>query len=202
MTRNRSYKHKRNKYYIKAKKEGYRARAAYKLIDIQKRFNIFKNAKTIVDIGSAPGSWLQVAKKYAESQSQDYRILGVDINHITPIEGVKILKMDATSSKFKSQLESYFKKPIDLIISDASINKSGNQFSDHIRQIRLCYQILDLSKQFLKPKGNLVLKAFQGTDFNKLYKDLKRYFQNVNTYKPSASKKKSNEMFFVCYRKK
>jgi 23S rRNA (uridine2552-2'-O)-methyltransferase len=198
MTGNRSYRHKKNKYYKKAKKEGYRARSAYKLIDIQKNFNIFENARNIVDIGSAPGSWLQVAKNFVGEHSDDYRILGVDIDHVSPIEEVNILQMDATTSEFKEKLASYFQDPIDVIVSDASIDKSGNKFNDHIRQIQLCYKILELAQDFLKKNGNLVLKAFQGPDFNKLYDKLKRQFDMAKAYKPKASKKSSNEMYFVC----
>lgn len=198
MTGNRSYRHKKNKYYRKAKEEGYRARSAYKLIDIQKSFNIFENARNIVDIGSAPGSWLQVAKNFIGEQSEDYRILGVDTDHVSPIEGVNILQMDATTSEFKEKLASYFQDPIDVIVSDASIDKSGNKFNDHIRQIQLCYKILELAQDFLKKNGNLVLKAFQGPDFNKLYDKLKRQFDMAKAYKPKASKKSSNEMYFVC----
>jgi 23S rRNA (uridine2552-2'-O)-methyltransferase len=200
MTGNRSYKHKKNKYYRKAKNEGYRARSAYKLIDIQKKFNIFKDAKNIVDIGSAPGSWLQVAKKYAEAQTEDFKILGVDLDRVSPVEGVEIVQMDATAPEFQECLANCFQDPIDVIISDASIDKSGNQFNDHIRQIQLCYKILALAQKTLKKKGNLVLKAFQGTDFNKLYDKLKRHFGTAKAYKPKASKKSSNEMYFVCLR--
>lgn len=198
MTGNRSYRHKKNKYYRKAKEEGYRARSAYKLIDIQKNFNVFKNAQNVIDIGSAPGSWLQVAKKFVEDQSEDYHVLGVDIDHVSPIEGVKILQMDATSSEFRDHLASYFKAPVDVIVSDASIDKSGNKFNDHIRQIQLCYKILELAQECLKENGNLVLKAFQGPDFNKLYNKLKRKFNMAKAYKPKGSKKSSNEMYFIC----
>lgn len=198
MTGNRSHRHKKNKYYRKAKKEGYRARSAYKLIDIQKSFNIFRNARNIVDIGSEPGSWLQVAKKYVGDQLEDNKILGVDLDHVSPIEGVKILQMDATSSEFREQITSYFQEPIDVIVSDASIDKSGNKFNDHIRQIQLCYKILELAQDYLKKNGNLVLKAFQGPDFNKLYDKLRRNFNMAKAYKPKGSKKSSNEMYFVC----
>ena len=130
--------HKRDPDYKKAKKEGYRARSAYKLLDIQKRFNIFKRAFYILDIGSTPGSWLQVAKKIAQESLEKYndehyhrdhfKIMGVDIKKLTPIENVKIVRMDATLPEFQEELVSYFHDKLDLILSDASIQKSGNKF--------------------------------------------------------------------------
>lgn len=207
MTTDESNRHKHNKYYKKAKKEGYRARSAYKLIEIQKKFNIFKRAFYILDIGSAPGSWLQVAKKYADKNLEkykdkyyhrnEYKIMGIDLNKISPIENVKIVKMDALSSNFHKVINSFFEDDLDLILSDASINKSGNQFSDHIKQIRLSNEILNLAKKFLKNKGNMVLKVFQGTDFKNFYEKFKKEFRIGKAYKPPASKKKSNEIYLI-----
>jgi 23S rRNA (uridine2552-2'-O)-methyltransferase len=207
MTSDESHRHKRDEHYKKAKKEGYRARSAYKLIDIQNKFNIFKRAFYILDIGSAPGSWLQVAKKYAEENIEKYndryyhrdesKILGVDINTVSPIEGVETVRMDATKPEFKEKIASYFDDNLDLILSDASINKSGNKFSDHMKQIRLCYDILTLVKEFLKHKGNLVIKCFQGPDFKELYDHFKKEFRLGKAFKPQASKKKSNEIYLI-----
>ncbi|MFO7796587.1 MAG: SAM-dependent methyltransferase [Promethearchaeati archaeon] len=207
MTSDDSHRHKRDKHYKKAKKEGYRARSAYKLIDIQNKFNIFKRAFYILDIGSAPGSWLQVARKYAEENIEkyrdkyyhrnEYRILGVDINKVSPIENVETIKLDATKPEFKDKIISYFGDKLDLLLSDASINKSGNKFADHVKQIRLCYHILDLGKEFLKYKGNMVIKCFQGTDFKDFYDNFKKEFKFGKAYKPKASKKKSNEIYLI-----
>jgi len=207
MTSDESHRHKKDKHYKKAKKEGFRARSAYKIIDIQNKFNIFKRAFYILDIGSSPGSWLQVSKNYAEQNlekyndkyyhREEYKIMGVDLNRISPIENIKTLRMDVTKPEFEEELDIFFDDKLDLILSDASINKSGNQFSDHIKQVRLCYDILDISKTFLKYKGNLVLKCFQGTDFKELYDDFKKEFRIGKAYKPKASKKKSNEIYLI-----
>ncbi|MHA1490802.1 MAG: SAM-dependent methyltransferase [Promethearchaeota archaeon] len=198
--------HKRDPQYKKAKRQGYRARSAYKLLDIQRNFNIFKRAYYILDLGSVPGSWLQVAKEIAEENLEKYkdkyyhrdyyRIMGADLKRISPIEDIKTVKMDITTSEFQAEINSYFDDKLDLILSDASINKSGNKFSDQVRQINLCIKILVLTK-FLKKKGNFIIKCFQGEDFNKFYKRMKLEFKLVKSYKPKSSKKKSNEIYII-----
>ena len=209
---NNHINHKKDPHYQKAKKEGFRARSAYKLLDIQKKYNIFKRAFYILDLGSAPGSWLQVAKRFAEDNlnkyndqyyhRDHYKILGVDIKKISPIENVILLIMDLTNHEFRDKVQSYFQKKVDLIISDASINKIGNKFSDNLKQINLCYSILDLAKIHLKHKGVLVLKTFQGSDFNKLVTKTKNEFKLLKVYKPRSSKKKSNEIYLVGLQKR
>jgi len=207
MTSDDSHRHKQDRHYKKAKIEGYRARSAYKLIDIQNKFNIFKRAYYILDIGSAPGSWLQVEKKFAEENVEkyndnfyhrsEYKIMGVDLKRTSPIEEIKSVKMDITNPEFKNEIESFFDDKLDLILSDASINKTGNKFSDHIQQIKLCKYILGLGKKFLKYKGNMVIKCFQGTDFKDFYDIFKQEFKIGKAYKPKASKKKSNEIYLI-----
>ncbi|MFX0080255.1 MAG: SAM-dependent methyltransferase [Candidatus Hodarchaeota archaeon] len=204
--------HKGDSYYHKAKREGFRARSAYKLFDIQNKYNIFKRAFYILDLGSAPGSWLQVVKKFAEeniSKYNDqyyhrdhYKILGVDIKKITPIENIDFLNMDFTNPEFTEKVQSYFQTKIDLLLSDASIKKIGNKFSDHLNQVNLSYKVLDLSKVLLKHKGILVLKTFQGSDFNKLVTKTKADFKVLKTFKPRSSKKKSNEIYLIGLQKR
>ena len=200
--------HKADKHYKKAKREGYRARSAYKLLDIQKRFNVFKRAFYILDLGSAPGSWLQVCQEKAEKNLQKYqdkhyhrdhyKIMGVDLKHVSPIEGTKTLRMDFTESEFIKRVREFFEdEPLDLVLSDASIKKSGIHFSDQIKQIRLGRQVLELAGKFLKPGGDFVVKAFQGTDFPKFLKEVKREFRRTKSYKPQASKSQSNEIYVV-----
>ncbi|MFX0006341.1 MAG: SAM-dependent methyltransferase [Promethearchaeota archaeon] len=199
--------HKQDSFYKQAKKEGYRARSAYKLFDIQKRFNVFKRAYYILDLGCAPGSWLQVAKKFAEENidkyndqfyhRDHYKIMGVDIQNVTPIENIYIIKADLTKREIQEEIDSYFKSKLDLILSDASIKKIGNKFTDHIKQIDLCNKVLNLVEKNLKYKGNLVIKAFQGSDFNDFTRKMKKMFRFLKSYKPKSSKKKSNEIFLI-----
>ena len=206
MVRN-SKEHRRDPHYKSAKQEGYRARSAFKLFEIQKRFNIFKRAFYILDLGSAPGSWLQVARKFSEENLEKYndqyyhrdhyKIMGVDIKKTTPIEKIKLVQEDFTKPKFIDELNAFFPEKLDLILSDASINKSGNKFSDQIRQINLCLKIIDLTKKNLKINGSLVIKVFQGTDFNNFYKKVKQEFKYLKSYKPKSSKKTSNEIYLI-----
>ncbi len=204
--------HKSEEYYKKAKKEGYRARSAYKLLDIQKKYNIFKRAFFILDIGSAPGSWLQVAKKFAEENlikyqdgyyhRNNYMILGVDIKKVSPIEGVDLIRMDITNPVFIEEIKQFLKGgKFDLILSDASIKKSGNKFTDQVQQVNLCLKIIETTN-FLKDKGNLVIKLFQGEDFRRFYQIMKKKFLFVKSYKPTASSKKSNEIYVIGIKKK
>ncbi|MGQ4874083.1 MAG: RlmE family RNA methyltransferase [Promethearchaeia archaeon] len=207
-----SKEHKKDPHYKLSKKEGYRARSAYKLLDIEKRYNIFKRAFYILDIGSNPGSWLQVAKKIAEENltkykdnyyhRDHYKIMGVDIKKISPIEGIELVRMDATSNEFQEVVNNYFGDQLDLIISDASINKSGNSFSDQARQFNLCFKILNFAIRNLKPKGNFVIKVFQGADFDNFYKRMKKYFAFVKSYKPKATAKKSSEIYLIGLKKR
>ena len=212
MTKNPE-KHKGDPHYKQAKHQGYRARSAFKLLDIQKRFNIFKRAYYILDIGSTPGSWLQVAQKFAEENLVKYKdnnyhrdhfkIMGIDKKKVSPIEGIYTVRMDITNPEFQKELDGFFKgKKLDLIISDASINKTGNKFVDQLRQIQLCFNILDIVKQNLKYKGIFVLKIFQGQDFEKFFKVMKNEFLYIKSYKPKASRKQSNEIYLIGLKKK
>jgi 23S rRNA (uridine2552-2'-O)-methyltransferase len=204
--------HKKDGHYQQARKEGYRARSAYKLLDIQKRFNIFKRAFYILDLGCAPGSWLQVSKKLALenlNKYQDqyyhrdhYKIMGIDLKKVSSIEDVILLKLDFTEPEVHKVIEEYFQNRIDLILSDASINKTGNKFTDQLNQIKLCFKVLEIANIHLKYKGTLVLKAFQGNDFNDLLKKIRSEFRVLRTFKPKSSKKKSNEIYLIGLQKK
>jgi len=128
--------------------------------------------------------------------------MGVDTKKISPIENIKIVKMDATLPEFQEEIVSYFHDKLDLILSDASIQKSGNKFSDQIRQINLCHKILNTAKNNLKFKGYFIIKAFQGQDFNNFLKTMKKSFQYVKSYKPKSSRKGSNEIYLIGSKKK
>jgi 23S rRNA (uridine2552-2'-O)-methyltransferase len=165
-----------------------------------------------LDLGSAPGSWLQIAKKYAKINltryvdkyyhRDHYKIMGVDTKKLSSLEDIKIVKMDFTTPEFLLEVSKYFEgEKLDIILSDASINKSGNKFSDQARQTRLCFSILELTK-FLKFKGNFVIKIFQGADFDNFYSKMKRNFMVVKSLKPKSSNKKSNEIYLIGLKKK
>jgi 23S rRNA (uridine2552-2'-O)-methyltransferase len=156
---------------------------------------------------------LQVSRKIAEDNLKKYndhyyhrdhfKILGVDVKTISHIDDVETIKIDINDSEFQRNIDEFFQgKKIDLILSDASINKSGNKFSDQLRQIRLCYNVLEIAKFNLKHKGILLIKIFQGQDFDKFLNDMKKEFLYVKSYKPMASKKKSNEIYLIGFKKK
>jgi 23S rRNA (uridine2552-2'-O)-methyltransferase len=209
---NNHISHRRNGHYQQAKKEGYRARSAYKLLEIQKRYNIFKRAFYILDLGCAPGSWLQVSKIHAEENlnkfgdqyyhRDHYKIMGIDIQKIIPIEGINFIKLDFTTPEVNNKIKYYFQNKLDLILSDASINKTGVKFSDNLKQVNLCNKILELAKIHLKNKGNLVMKAFQGIEFDNLVKLTRKKFRISKAFKPISSKKKSNEIYIIGLQKK
>ena len=116
--------------------------------------------------------------------------------------GVKTIKMDLTTPEFKEEIRSYFGKKIDLLLSDASIKKSGIKFSDDVNQINLCFKILEIGKEFLRQNGNMVIKIFQGTDYDKFHIKMKREFKFVLSYKPKSSRKTSNEIYLIGMKKK
>jgi len=211
MTKNPAV-HKKDPSYKQAKKRGYRARSALKLLDIQRKFNIFKRAFYVLDLGSVPGSWLQVSQEIVEENIEKYKdeqfyrdqgkIMGVDIKKISPLENIKTIKMDFTKPEFQNEINSYFEDKVDLILSDASINKSGIKFSDHINQIKLCKEVLRITKKNLKKGGNFVIKTFTGEDFNQFLKSVKKMFGSAITYTPKATKKGSNETYVIGLNKK
>lgn len=204
--------HKRDGHYQRAKKEGYRARSAYKLLEIQKRYNVFKRAFYILDLGCAPGSWLQVSKTQAEDNlikykdpfyyRDHYKIMGIDIQKIIPIEDINFINFDFTNPEVNAKIEHFFQNKLDLILSDASINKTGIKFSDNLRQANLCRKILELSQTHLKVKGNLIMKAFQGVEFEKLVEQTRNKFKKLKLFKPKSSKKTSNEIYLIGLKQK
>ncbi len=199
--------HSRDPQYKQAKRKGYRARSSFKLLEIDRKFNIFKRAFYILDIGSVPGSWLQVAKEKATKNLTKYKdgfyhrdhfkIMGVDVKKISPLEDIKMVRMDITNPEFQNEIRSYFGDKLDLVISDASIKKSGIKFSDHVNQIKLCKNILKIAKKNLKRNGIFIVKTFTGEDFNLFLKEMKKVFGIVVNFKPKATKKGSNETYIV-----
>ena len=199
--------HSRDPQYKQAKRKGYRARSSFKLLEIDRKFNIFKRAFYILDIGSVPGSWLQVAKEKATKNLTKYKdgfyhrdhfkIMGVDVKKISPLEDIKMVRMDITNPEFQNEIRSYFGDKLDLVISDASIKKSGIKFSDHVNQIKLCKNILKIAKKNLKRNGIFIVKTFTGEDFNLFLKEMKKVFGIVVNFKPKATKKGSNETYII-----
>lgn len=186
---------KQEHFYKKAKTEGYRARSAYKLKQIQKRFQVMKQGDTVIDLGAAPGGWSQVAQEIVGNQGM---VVGIDLQKITPIDGIVFFKGDITDKTSLSTLkQSIGNKDADIILSDMSPNISGNYSVDHARSIYLSQQAYDVAKQLLIEKGNFVCKIFQGELLQEFVSTLKNQFQSIKRFSPKASRKSSSEIYLI-----
>lgn len=186
-------------YVARAHKDGYRARAAYKLIEMDERFHFLKNNQVVVDLGAAPGSWSQyIARTYPKS-----KIFAMDLLEITPIPGVDFYQGDFTTDAaldwliHKLNLENAASGTVDVVVSDMAPNTVGHKKTDHLRQMVLLEYAFDFACRALKPGGVFVAKSFTGGTTNELLKQIKERFQNVHHIKPPASRKDSVEMFIV-----
>jgi len=182
---------RRDFFYRKAKVEGYRSRAAFKLKQINEKFKIIKKGDTVVDLGAAPGGWLQVAKELSGG-----KVLGVDILPIDEIEGVDIIKgdirLDTTIEKIRGKIEK-----ADVVICDAAPNLSGSWSYDHARSIDLATSALECSRKILKLGGNFAVKVFQGDMFPDFLNKVREYFGKVQAFSPEASRKQSAEIYVI-----
>jgi len=180
-------------YYDLAQKEGYRSRASYKLKQIQEHSNIINRGDTIVDLGAAPGGWLQVAKEISGG-----RILGVDLQKIEEIPRVTTLRGDMTAdATIEKILEFAGKGGVDVVLCDAAPNLTGNWALDHARGIELNRAAFECAKKILKPKGTFVVKVFQGDMFKDFFDDVKGEFVHVRAYSPQASRSTSAEIYVI-----
>jgi 23S rRNA (uridine2552-2'-O)-methyltransferase len=180
-----------DKVYQKAKSEGYRSRAAYKLQEIQRRFNVIRASDNVVDLGAAPGSWLQVVRTLTEG-----RVLGIDLIPIPSIEGVETIEGDLTDTGIQQRVMAML-GVVNVIVCDASPKLSGHKSYDQARAIALGEEALLFTCNTLKPGGNFVVKSFQGTDFLKFYSETKRHFHSVKTCITQATRKGSTELYIV-----
>jgi 23S rRNA (uridine2552-2'-O)-methyltransferase len=179
-------------YYRKAKEEGYRARSAYKLLQINEKFHIIKKGDSVVDLGAAPGGWLQVARMLSGG-----KIVGVDLEEIEPIPGVTTFRADITQESTVDLVKGALGKSADVVICDAAPNLSGAWDMDHAVSIDLARSALRAAKMLLKPRGNFVVKVFQGDMFPGFLSEVKREFASVQAHAPAASRKESAETYIV-----
>jgi 23S rRNA (uridine2552-2'-O)-methyltransferase len=186
---------KREHYYKQAKRTGYRARSAFKLLQIQKKFEIIKPGDVVVDLGAAPGGWSQVAKKLVGDSGT---IVGIDLLPIDPIMDVTFLKGDMTDgSSIQKIIETVGCDKIDVVLSDMSPDISGNYSVDQAKSIYLCQQAFRTAETLLKPGGNFVCKAFQGEDLQDIVIKIKEKFKTVKHFSPPASRKSSSEIYII-----
>ena len=186
-------------YVERAHRDGYRARAAYKLIEMDEKFRFLKNGQVVVDLGAAPGSWSQyIARTYPKS-----RIFAMDLLEITPINNVEFYQGDFTTDEALRWLEEKLnlvnaeQGTVDVVVSDMAPNTVGHKKTDHLRQMVLLEYAFDFAVRALKVGGTFVAKSFTGGTTNDLLKQIKERFENVHHIKPPASRKDSVEMFIV-----
>ena len=182
-------------FFQRAKAEGYRARSAYKLLQIQEKFRILRKGQSVLDLGAAPGSWSQVAAKTVGRSGQ---VLAVDLQPIDPIPGVQTIQGDITSPEVQAQMLEATGGQVDVVLSDAAPNTSGIRDRDHALSIELVYAALDVAQRALKPGGHFVAKVFEGEDLPQLIVDLRQSFATVKPFYPEATRREGYEVFLVC----
>nr|WP_320160637.1 RlmE family RNA methyltransferase [uncultured Methanoregula sp.] len=180
-----------DKTYMRAKHEGYRSRAAYKLIEIQNKFEIIRPDDNVIDLGAAPGSWLQVLRTMTQA-----RVLGIDLNPIADLEGVETIVGDLTDPEVQELARSAL-EIVNVVVCDAAPKLSGHRSYDQARIIELNEKALDFAVKMIKPGGNFIVKSFQGTDFPELYNDVKKHFYSVKTCMTKSTRKGSTELYIV-----
>lgn len=190
-----------NDVYVKdAKKDGFRSRAAYKLLEFDENDGIFYNVKTVVDLGCAPGSWSQMAVKKVGEHG---KVVGVDLLEMHPIYGVEFIQGDFTENETLDKLlQAIEHKKVDLVISDMAPNLSGIKNVDQARGAYLVELVLDFASGYLKVGGNCLIKVFHGSEFENLVKTAREMFQQVIIRKPDASRSSSSETYLLCKHKK
>jgi 23S rRNA (uridine2552-2'-O)-methyltransferase len=192
---------KRDYYYQKAKAEQYRSRATYKLAQTAATYHFIKKGDVIVDLGAAPGGWIQAARKIVGKTGF---VLGVDLKPIEPFsqEYVRTIVADMTDPETLQQILLFLPRKPDVVISDASPNISGIWEVDHARQIDLASQALELALKLLRPGGNFFVKVFEGDLLNDFVKAVKTHFEVVKFIKPKASRAKSSEIYILALQMK
>ena len=180
-----------DKTYMRAKHEGYRSRAAYKLIEIQTKFSIIRPDDNVIDLGAAPGSWLQVLRTMTQA-----RVLGIDLNQIADLEGVETIQGDLTDPEVQELAKSTL-GIVNVVVCDAAPKLSGHHSYDQARIIELNEMALDFAVKVLKPGGNFAIKSFQGTDFPEFYSLVKKHFYSVKTCNTRSTRKGSTELYVV-----
>ncbi|HEY5459021.1 MAG TPA: RlmE family RNA methyltransferase [Sphingomicrobium sp.] len=181
-------------YVKRAKAEGYRSRAAYKLLELDQKFGLLKGVKVVVDLGIAPGGWSQVVRR----RSPQAKIAGIDLLPTDPIDGVAILQMDFMDEQAPDRLhEAIGTDEVDLVMSDMAANTVGHPQTDHLRTMTLVEAGMEFACEVLRPGGSYVAKVLAGGADNNLVADLKRHFTTVKHAKPPASRKDSSEWYVI-----
>lgn len=187
-------------YYKMAKKEKYRSRASYKLLQLNKKFRIIKSRDYVVDLGAAPGGWSQVA---LEIVGEEDKVVAVDLQRIMPFEEDNFVQItgDFTKKDISDKIKSEFDWSADVVLSDAAPKLTGIKDIDQLKSIDIAENVLKISDSILKIEGNMIVKVFQGEGFEEYLKKVKKKFKIVKTTKPPSSKKGSMEMYLIAFKK-
>ena len=187
-------KQRRDTFARQSKVDGYRARSAYKLIEIDEKFKIFKGGISVIDIGAAPGSWSQYAAKTAKSG----RLISIDLKEMEPIGNTVQIQGDFTEESIQDKIREHINTKVDVVMSDMAENTTGIKNIDSIQTGELCKEAMFFAKDLLKDSGYFISKIFMGGTFNEIVAEGKKYFKEVKVFKPKSSRKDSKESFIIC----
>ena len=187
-------KQRRDIYVRQSKVDGYRARSAYKLIEIDEKFKIFKGGLSVIDIGAAPGSWSQYALKVAKSG----KLISIDLKKMEPIGNSVQIQGDFTEEKTQEEIKKNINGKVDVVMSDMAVDTTGIKNIDSIQTGELCKEAMFFAKDLMKENGYFISKIFMGGTFNEIVAEGKKYFKEVKVFKPKSSRKDSKESFIVC----
>ena len=187
-------KQRRDIYVRQSKVDGYRARSAYKLIELDEKFKIFKGGINVIDIGAAPGSWSQYASKVIKNG----KLISIDLKPMDKIEHTIQIKGDFTELSTQNQIKEILTKKIDVIMSDMAVNTTGIKNIDAIQTGELCIEAMLFSKDIISEKGFFISKIFMGSSFNEIVALGKKIYKEVKVFKPKSSRKDSKESFIIC----
>ncbi len=187
-------KQHRDQYFKQAKSSGYRSRSAYKLLELNEKFKLFKNCKTVIDLGSYPGGWSQVLKQ----KIKNCKILSIDKKKMEKIEGISFICCDFLENESKKNILKIMGDKADLLVSDMAENTTGNKELDCIRTNALCAEVIEFSRLVIKDKGAVIAKIFNGKDFLYVKSLAEKNFKTVNFFKPDSSRDYSKETYIHC----
>ena len=187
-------KQRRDTYVRQSKVDGYRARSAYKLIEIDEKFKIFKGGLTVIDIGAAPGSWSQ----YADKVTKNGKLISIDLKKMEPIGSSLQIQGDFTDEGTQEEIKKNINSKVDIVMSDMAVNTTGIKNIDSIQTGELCKEAMVFAKDLLNENGYFISKIFMGGTFNEIVAEGKKYFKEVKVFKPKSSRKDSKESFIIC----
>ncbi len=187
-------KQRRDTYVRQSKVDGYRARSAYKIKEIDEKFKIFKGGMSVIDIGAAPGSWSQYVTKVVRSG----KIISIDLKEMENIDNTIQIKGDFTDTDTQNHIKNFLKKKPDVVMSDMAVNTTGIKNIDSIQTGELCKEAMIFSKDVISEKGFFISKIFMGSTFNEIVALGKKIFREVKVFKPKSSRKDSKESFIIC----